>query len=521
MREQPTGPRFWAAIAVVSCCIGLGIENTEAQAATFYVSASGDDSNDGTSASTAFRTINKAAKSIQSGDWVYVSAGTYSDAIDVDGIQGWGQPTRFIASSGVIVAAQWKVFNSNHITIEGFTFQDTTSRFLVWQGSYEGTVLDCTFSTGDEGLLIKDGSLTIDGCQIQNFTHDGIQVDGEARLTIRDSTISDCQESGLEVRKVANVVLDNCNVTGQTGDGIEVNVVTDEIDAGTVSGSWSGQSVPLVGSAGAVTFGGGAYVHGDLHRKPQYPVNGSYVSGTVHDMDPDTTFPSVDVGSAAATNDNGTIPQTDKGKDPLNGSNEFFLGSNDGVDLLPGTYYFTDLETKPNSELRVSGPTVIYVNGNVLVKGSVNNTTLDPRNFQLMVTGNSVEITAQADMYAAIYAPDATITMRGGADIHGMLIGGQLDNAGSVQIYPDTSIEDLAEELIPAPSSTTSPSPPSTWTSVASGELDISDSIFTGNQYGARLVTSQFFDSSYTDYSNNTEWGLYLNGSFDPRRLHD
>ncbi len=257
---------------------------------------------------------------------------------------------------------------------------------------------------------------------------------------------------------------------------------------------------------------GGGYVHGDLHRRPEHPVNESKVSGTVHDLDPNTTFPSVDAGSAATNNDNATIPLTDDGENALNGG-DFSLGSNDGIDLLPGTYYFSSIDTKPGSELRVVGPTAVYVTGSVVIKGSLNNTTLNPANFQLLVLGNYVEITAQADVHAAVYAPEAEVVLRGGADVHGMVIGDELDIAGDVQVYVDQSLEDLAETLIPLPQS--SPSPPSTWTPVANGVLEIDDSMITGNQYGLRQLTGQSLVSSDTDYSNNAEWGLYIKGSFD------
>ncbi|MBH0204071.1 MAG: right-handed parallel beta-helix repeat-containing protein, partial [Nitrospira sp.] len=102
--------------------------------------------------------------------------------------------------------------------------------------------------------MIKDGSLTLDSCQIHNFTRDGLQVDGESRLTIRHSTISGCQESGLEIRKRASVVLDDCHFTGQLRDGIEVNIVPGVIDPGPDPQGWFGRPVPLVGVDSSISL---------------------------------------------------------------------------------------------------------------------------------------------------------------------------------------------------------------------------------------------------------------------------
>ena len=72
---------------------------------------------------TAFRTIKKAAKVIESGDTVYVAAGTYTDEIVVNGVQDSSTPALFSGSSGATVTGSWKVANSNYVQIKGFTFR--------------------------------------------------------------------------------------------------------------------------------------------------------------------------------------------------------------------------------------------------------------------------------------------------------------------------------------------------------------------------------------------------------------
>tara|TARA_R110002020_G_scaffold8355_4_gene33642 strand:- start:1652 stop:3292 length:1641 start_codon:yes stop_codon:yes gene_type:complete len=52
--------------------------------ATYYVSKLGNDSNNGTSAATAFLTIDKAANEVAAGDWVYIAPGTYREMVTMD-----------------------------------------------------------------------------------------------------------------------------------------------------------------------------------------------------------------------------------------------------------------------------------------------------------------------------------------------------------------------------------------------------------------------------------------------------
>ena len=52
--------------------------------ATYYVSKLGSDSNDGSSAATAFLTIDKAANEVASGDIVYIAPGTYRELVTMD-----------------------------------------------------------------------------------------------------------------------------------------------------------------------------------------------------------------------------------------------------------------------------------------------------------------------------------------------------------------------------------------------------------------------------------------------------
>ena len=202
----------------------------------YYVRVSGEDSSDGRSSRTAFRTIGRAAEVATNGDVVHVGGGSYGGEVLIEGIHESTAALRFVAdqlgnSTGDagavrIVDSRLRVLNSNHVQFSGFTFSGSAARFVVWTGSYEGLLENCVFTSGDEGLLIENGSLTVDGCTLTDFAHDGIEVDGEALVTVRGTTISGCGESGIEVKKDANVTVENSVVEGNGQNGIKVAVTS-------------------------------------------------------------------------------------------------------------------------------------------------------------------------------------------------------------------------------------------------------------------------------------------------------
>ncbi|MGZ3797325.1 MAG: DUF5123 domain-containing protein, partial [Pseudobdellovibrionaceae bacterium] len=65
-------------------CIQIFLTLSQAKAATYYVSTSGSDSNNGTSLSTPVRTISAGlSKAQSSGDIVYVMTGTYNETVNI------------------------------------------------------------------------------------------------------------------------------------------------------------------------------------------------------------------------------------------------------------------------------------------------------------------------------------------------------------------------------------------------------------------------------------------------------
>jgi parallel beta-helix repeat protein len=120
----------FAVICFVVLFIGVGIAN----AATYYVSTSGNDGNNGLSLTTAWRTIQHAADTLKAGDTVNVQSGTYNEKIV--------ETTNGTANNRIIYqGVNNPVINSggntgfliqgDYVTITGFTIRNATN-YGVW-----------------------------------------------------------------------------------------------------------------------------------------------------------------------------------------------------------------------------------------------------------------------------------------------------------------------------------------------------------------------------------------------------
>jgi hypothetical protein len=181
-------------------------------------------------------------------------------------------------------------------------------------------------------------------------------------------------------------------------------------------------------SNGTVTLEGGIVINGDVSTVEGQTIDMSTgsptVNGDLHYRPEDMYAPPIIVGDAATVNDNGTIPLSSTGQDPMNAQGDFKL-TGGTVDLPPGTYYFEDFSISGgSSEVTVSGPTIIYVNGTMNLAGQgILNTTQIPTNLQIYVMGPKATVTGGSDFYGTIYAPEADVKVSGNGDFYGALLG--------------------------------------------------------------------------------------------------
>jgi hypothetical protein len=108
-----------SAIKAVGFVLGLAVCST-ANAATYYVSNTGSDSNPGTSLSAPFQTISMAATVLVAGDTCYIRGGTYRETLTVQSSGTANAPITFSAYnnetaviSGADVITGWSLYSGN------------------------------------------------------------------------------------------------------------------------------------------------------------------------------------------------------------------------------------------------------------------------------------------------------------------------------------------------------------------------------------------------------------------------
>ncbi len=135
--------------------VGLLLVSASVQAATYYVSPTGLDTNPGT-VEGPWRRIQKAADVMVAGDTAIVLAGTYPETVEITRQDGSpGKPIVFRAQGEVVVLGKWEVGTysvpRNYIMIDGFYFKNVG---LTVRGSYN-IIENCTFEGPSGGLGIS------------------------------------------------------------------------------------------------------------------------------------------------------------------------------------------------------------------------------------------------------------------------------------------------------------------------------------------------------------------------------
>jgi len=234
------------------------------------------------------------------------------------------------------------------------------------------------------------------------------------------------------------------DVTGTGG------LITDSYD--NRQGKYGGANIRSNGdvcSCRDMTFGGDVEIYGDTIYGEGYDLTllgTTYeIWGVVDDEPCELTPPEFDMVGAKITNNNSSIPKTSSGKSPFKGAGRLFLSGNDNLTLPPGKYYFNSVQIESFATLTVTGPTEIYIAGNVMLGGGgiINNTQI-PENLKIYGTGTTMSFAGTSDFYGAIVAPETDLNFLGTASYYGVVIGQTLDFRGTTNVHvEETLVADL------------------------------------------------------------------------------
>lgn len=179
---------FISFMLILSLLLSMVMVGNVYAATNYYVSTSGSDSNAGTSASTAFKTIEKAVSKASAGSTIYILAGTYTYGTNFSG-------TIKLSSSGTSSAPITIVaYDSSNKPVLDFSNQSVSSsnQGIYISGAYWIISKLIIKNAGDNGILIKGSSANynvINSCDIAQCADTGIQISsGAAYNTIKYCT---------------------------------------------------------------------------------------------------------------------------------------------------------------------------------------------------------------------------------------------------------------------------------------------------------------------------------------------
>ena len=130
-------------------------------AATYYVSPSGSDSNNGTSQLSAWATIQHATNVMQPGDTAIILAGIYNERVSVSRSGQNGKPITFQVLAGATATMQGFEVNASYIQILGFNITNNNQTDeTAW------------------GIYLIGSNNTVSGNNIHDLCAEGIYVSG-------------------------------------------------------------------------------------------------------------------------------------------------------------------------------------------------------------------------------------------------------------------------------------------------------------------------------------------------------
>ena len=297
----------------------------------------------------------------------------------------------------------------------------------TWDSSNLPQVMDAMLSNCDATF-----SYTITGNPTSGYVVESIGNHGwshkKVTATVRAKGLFDYGILAQDtITLKSGTIVDGYDSSTPGEDDVSANIATTSTDEGSIDLS-SGTTVD-----GEVLVG----------------VEGAYLPTITPPSLPDMGAITVETGTLTiGTEDSGTYTSID-----MKQGTTLEVGGGGEVIL----YVTGDIDMGQDSELIIQPGTslVIYLDGNFYARNStgINNTTEDSTNFVLYGTGEEqiIDLKAQSEWYGAVYAPNADLTIRSGADVYGSFITSSFQTTGGgTYIYYDAALQDVSETDVAA-----------------------------------------------------------------------
>ncbi len=219
--------------AFLIAMLALAIPGGNAWAVNYYVRATGVDTNDGKSAATAFKTVQKAMSVAAAGDVIYIGKGTFTGAVTsvragtaTNKIRLFGDTTgAYTGDKGTptlnTTSGATVTITHDNIEFQAINITGTVSP-VVWSGA-GGALRSLNVSKGSSGTIrLSAGSLLLASVKVLNGTSDALTVTG-GTLTLNTCTVYKNAGRGVVVNgAAASAVLDRNTFYTNTGYTVEL-----------------------------------------------------------------------------------------------------------------------------------------------------------------------------------------------------------------------------------------------------------------------------------------------------------
>jgi hypothetical protein len=269
---------------ISTTAICLMAVNLFAQAPYFVDGINGDNSNNGTSLATAWKTIQKAANSTPPNSTVMIKGGTYHENIVINVSGTAGQPITFqnyaeeevlIDGTGTSGSTMLAMTNKNHLRFINLTIQNKTvneAQGILVETTGANTSTNLYF----ENIRVRNINWTASAATIPTDTDNAQAFIVYGRNGgVSNLTISNCEVSGNILGFSEAISLDgnidgfmisDCSVHDNTNIGIglignygtSTNPSTDHARNGIVSGNTCYRNVSLYATSGGIYVDGGS-----------------------------------------------------------------------------------------------------------------------------------------------------------------------------------------------------------------------------------------------------------------------
>ena len=313
---------------------------------------------------------------------------------------------------------------------------------------------------GPEAVAVHSGDVQVGNWhwQSKSFTPIDESVESERRpnavrvvgqksgLRLFFATILGANTTGVQKEAVAMEDAGRCRgVWGLEGVTMTGNIITDSYDSR--EGGYGPGNIKQNGdicSNQDIRVNGGIEIHGDAMYGPDYDmtINGgsNEIWGTVAQTCCAVDPPVVDPSVAKLHNDNNLIRFADDGGHAVVGGN-LHLVEDDNLTVPPGTYYLKSARVVGQATITITGPTVIYVDGDASFGGGgIINVTQDPKNLIIYCTGNNLHLNGGGGFFGALVAPNTDVTLGGNSSYYGTVIGKTITGHGDMLLHVDESV---------------------------------------------------------------------------------